>query len=85
MPCPRKCRMVAPTARRAPITCQPLLGGSGVKTADTTLISHSGEDKLLLGHAFSRSWARAEGRRVAGESAPKSDSTGESQTPSPRI
>jgi diadenosine tetraphosphate (Ap4A) HIT family hydrolase len=25
----------------APITCQPLFGGSGVKTADTTLMSHS--------------------------------------------
>jgi hypothetical protein len=42
------------------------------------------EDKLLLGHAFSRSWARAEGRRVAGKSAPRSDSTGEGQTHSPR-
>jgi hypothetical protein len=25
----------------APITCQPHFGGSGVKTSDTTLISHS--------------------------------------------
>jgi hypothetical protein len=33
-----------------------------------------------LGHAFSRTWARAEGRRIAGEPAPKSGSTGESQT-----
>jgi len=28
-------------SRRAPITCQPLFWGSGVKTADTTLMSHS--------------------------------------------
>ena len=70
----------------APITCQPLFGGSGVKTADTNIDeSLEVEDKLLLGHAFSRSWARAEGRRVAGKSAPKGDRTGESQTHSPGI
>ena len=67
-------------SRRAPITCQPLLGGSGVNAADTTLISHRGEDKLPLGHAFSRSWARAEGRRIDGEPAPKSGRPWESLT-----
>jgi hypothetical protein len=52
----------------APITCQPLFRSSGVKTADRTLMSHSVEDRLLLSHAFSRWWARSEGRRIAGKS-----------------
>ena len=34
-------RLGVTPSRRAPITCQPLFWGSGVKTADTTLISHS--------------------------------------------
>jgi len=40
--------MGAARATDAPITCQPLFWGSGVKTAGTTLMSHSMlEDRLL--------------------------------------
>jgi hypothetical protein len=42
----------------------PPFGGSVLKTADRTLMSHSGEDRLLFGHAFSD---RGPGLRV-GES-----------------
>jgi SAM-dependent methyltransferase len=62
----------------------PLLGFGSENSGHDIDESLEFEDKLLLGHAFSKSWARAEGRRVAGKSAPKSDSTGESQTHSPR-
>jgi hypothetical protein len=39
---------VAPQAGDAPISCQALF----VRTADRTVMSHSGEDMLLSGHAF---------------------------------
>jgi hypothetical protein len=38
--CAPSCRQCS-RAGDAPITCQPLFGGSGVKTADRTLMSHS--------------------------------------------
>jgi hypothetical protein len=69
----------------APITCQPLFRGSGVKTADRTLMSHSRRGQALI---RSRVFEIADpdwGRRVAGKSALAGDSTGESQTHSPGI
>jgi len=63
----------------------PVFGAWRVKTADRTLMSHSTEDNLLFGHAFSDREARAAGRRVAGKSDPRADRTGESQTRSPGI
>jgi hypothetical protein len=56
-----------------------------VRTADRTVMSHSVEDMLLSGHAFTDRVSRTVGRRVAGKSAPKGDSYGVSQTHGPRI
>ncbi len=63
----------------------PSLGVRELKTADRTLISHSGRGQALIGSRVFEIVARAEGRRIAGKSAPKGDSTGESQTHSSGI
>src|SRR5664280_1568682 len=45
-------RSITPSTRRRSYQCQALFWGSGVKTADTTIMSHSnGEGMLLRSHA----------------------------------
>ena len=63
----------------------PVFGAWRVKTADRTLMSHSTEDNLLFGHAFSDREARTAGRRIAGQSDLEVDRSGDSQARSPRI
>src|SRR5208283_1788878 len=74
-----------PPVGDAPITCQPLFGGSGVKTADRILMSHSRRGQALIGSRVFEMVARTEGRRIAGKSAQKDDRTGKGQTHSPGI
>jgi hypothetical protein len=52
----------------APITCQPLFGGSGVKTADRTLMSYSIRGQALIESRVFEMVSRTEGRRIAGKS-----------------
>jgi hypothetical protein len=60
---------------------KPFFGSPGVRTAGRTVMSHSGEDMLLLSHALAETLVpRAVGRRVAGKSVPEDDSIGVSQT-----
>jgi hypothetical protein len=58
----------------------PSLGVRELKTADRTLMSHSGRGQALIESRVFEMVARAEGRRIAGKSDPKNDRTGESQT-----
>ena len=58
----------------------PSLGVRELKTADRTLMSHSSRGQALIESRVFEMAARAEGRRIAGKSAPRDDRTGESQT-----
>jgi hypothetical protein len=61
----------------------PSLGVRELKTADRTLMSHSSRGQALIESRVFEIVARAEGRRIAGKSAPEDDRTGNSQTHSP--
>ena len=50
------------------------------QTRRATLMSHSSRGQALIESRVFEMVARAEGRRIAGKSAPKDDRTGESQT-----
>ena len=61
----------------------PVFGAWRVKTADRTLMSHSSRGQALIESRVFEMVVRAEGRRIAGKSAPQDDRTGNSQTLSP--
>ena len=61
----------------------PSSGVRKLKTADRTLMSHSSRGQALIESRVFEMVAQAEGRRIAGKSAPQDDRTGNSQTLSP--